>query len=115
MKQQNGMSFISFLMVAIMVGFILLTGMKLAPVYLEFRSIKQAMDATAQQSSDQSISQVRESLRKRLDINYVSGVKPNNFEVKRQDNSYKISTDYQVEKKFIGNISLLVKFKYETK
>ena len=115
MKQQKGMSFISFLMVAIVVGFILLTGLKLAPLYLEFRSIKQAMDATVQQSDNSSISEVRGNLKKRLDINYVSGVKPSNFEIKKVDNSYKITTEYEVEKDFIGNVSLLVRFNYETK
>ena len=115
MKREKGMSFIGFLMVAIVVGFILLTGLKLAPLYLEFRSIKQSMDATAQQSDKSSVSEVRENLRKRLDINYVSGVKPSNFEIKKIDDSYKISTKYEVEKDFIGNVSLLVRFEYETK
>ena len=63
MKKQSGVSLTGFLMLACLIGFVAITVMKLTPAYIEFKSIKQAMDAAAG-SNDDSVSKVREELKK---------------------------------------------------
>lgn len=117
MKNQQGMSVVGFLMVASLVGFLALTAVKLVPVYIEFNSVKQAMDAAVSQSSgarDASASEIRESLSKRLSMNYVSSVKPSDIKITPQSGGgFKLSVDYEAEKPLMGNVHFLVKFNHE--
>lgn len=106
-----------FLFVAIIVGFIALTAVKLAPTYMEYRSIKQAMDAAVSQTGgakEGSAKDIRESISKRLSMNYVTSVKSSDIQVSKSERGYRASVDYQAEKPYVGNVFLVVKFKYET-
>ena len=117
MKKQQGMSIVGFLMVACIVAFLGLTAIKLVPAYIEFKSVKQAMDAAVSQSSgarDASASEIRESLSKRLSMNYVTSVKPSDIKITPQSGGgFKLNVDYQAEKPLMGNVFFLLKFKHE--
>lgn len=117
MKKQHGMTMTGFLMVAIVAGFAALTLMKLVPTYIEYRSIKQAMDAAVSQSSgakEATIGDIKESLGKRLSMNYVSSVKASDIKVVAAGQGFKATVDYQAEKPYVANVFLVVKFHYET-
>ena len=46
-RNQNGMTLLSFIVVLAVVGFALYIGMKLFPMYQEFYSVKEAMNAVS--------------------------------------------------------------------
>lgn len=117
MRKQKGMTMISFLLVAVVAGFLGLTVIKIAPTYMEYRSIKQAMDAAVSQaggSNDATIKEVRESLGKRLSMNYVSSVKTSDIKLAKSERGFTASVDYQAERPYFANVFLVVKFQYET-
>jgi Tfp pilus assembly major pilin PilA len=117
MNKQNGMTMTGFLLVAIVVGFLALTVIKITPAYMEFRSVKQAMDAAVSQASganDATVADIKESLGKRLSMNYVSSIASKDIKVVPAGKGFKASVEYQAEKPYVANVFLVVKFKYET-
>lgn len=115
--KQRGITLTGFLVGAIIFGFIALTGAKVVPAYMEFRSVKAAMDAAVSASSgarEASVADIRESLTKRLSINYVESIKAKDIKITKSNGGYRVAVDYQAEKPYVGNIYLLIKFQYET-
>lgn len=116
MKKQQGVSIVGFLLTASIVGFIALTAIKLVPVYLEYKSVKQAMDAAVSPEEGpggSSVAEIRSSLTKRLSMNYVTSVKSSDIKITPERGGYRLSVDYQAEKPLLGNVYFLIKFNHE--
>lgn len=116
MKKQQGMSIVGFLLTASIVGFLVLTGIKLVPVYIEYKSVKQAMDGAISAedgSKNKSAAEIRSSLAKRMSMNYVTSVKASDVKITPEDGGYTLEVDYQAEKPLLGNVFLVVKFNHE--
>lgn len=110
----RGFSLGSFMMVlalAMVLGFL---AIKIVPMYTEFNSVKSSMNAVAAEKFDSSKA-VRESLQKRMSINYVDSVTRDDITVTAQDGAYVVSVDYYVDKPLFFNLSVSGHFEYQVK
>lgn len=107
----KGLSLGQFGLVLVIVMMVGLFVMKVAPMYLEYRSVKSSMDELA---SDQfsSVGEVRTALTKRLDMNYVSSVKKEDIGVSQKNGAYVVTVDYYVDKPLMGNLTISGHFEY---
>lgn len=103
--------FIVVMALVIVLGFL---AMKIVPMYTEFNSVKSSMNALAAEKFDSSKA-VRESLQKRMSINYVESVTRDDITVQTQDGAYLVSVDYYVDKPLFYNLSISAHFEYEVK
>lgn len=103
--------FILLLALAIVVGFL---AIKIVPMYTEFNSVKTSMNAVAGEKFDSSKA-VRESLQKRMSINFVESVTRDDITVQPQDGAYLVTVDYYVDKPLFYNLSVSAHFEYEVK
>lgn len=120
MQKQQGMTFIGMLMtvaVVVMVGIVV---MRIVPVYLQHYSIVQSIKAlnstskstlTGDPMSDATA--LRASITKRLDINSLQDLKPNELTITPVEGGekYLFKLDYQVIRPLVYNISLMFDFK----
>ena len=113
---QRGMSFLGLLATVAIVGFLLVLGLKLIPVYLDSFKIDKSMSDVIKDTSvtSQSKDAIIQSLLKRLDIDDAQAVNYGNWRdsltVTKRQNHVVIEVSYQQVIPLIGNLSLLADF-----
>jgi hypothetical protein len=111
-KHQQGLTFISLVFVLALIAFFVLLGLKIGPIYLNHSKVVSAL-AEIEKTPDveeQSEAEIRDSLSKRFDINYVEDVTQDDIKVTRHNNYLKVAIEYEVVTKIAGNLSVLVEF-----
>lgn len=110
-KQQEGLTFVSLLLVLAVIGFFAYTGIKLTPVYLEYFSVSSSLKSLAEEESQGlAVGELRSRLMKRLEINNVTHVTDDDIRVRSEGNSKTVTVQYEVQQPFYGNVSLLIAF-----
>jgi len=111
-KHQQGLTFISLIFVLALIGFFVLLGLKIGPIYLNHSKVVSAL-AEIKKTPDieeQSEAEIRGGLSKRFDINYVDDVSQDDIKVTRHNDYLKVTIEYEVVTKIAGNLSVLVDF-----
>ncbi|NKI34404.1 DUF4845 domain-containing protein [Wenzhouxiangella sp. XN79A] len=110
-KRQMGMTLIGFLLLLSAVIFVAYIGMKLVPIYMNHYNIVSAMkDLAAEPGSAQySERRVRDLLSRKLSVNYVRSLRPDQIELIRSPQP-SLKLEYEVREDLIGNIDVVVSF-----
>lgn len=114
-RNQSGMTLISFVIVASVVGTAAYIAMKLFPMYQEYYSVKSAakgLAADAATATDQP-AQIKQKLFRRFDIGYVNDVKPEHVKIDSTGNSKILHINYEVRVNMIGNLDAVGSFKVD--
>ena len=110
---QRGVSITGLLVVLAMVIVLALLGMKIVPSFLEFRSIKSAIEAVASQS--QSPADVRRLFENRAAVDDIQSIKPTDLEITRDGNAVVIAVAYRKEIKLFGPVGLVIDYAANSK
>ena len=111
-KRQQGLTFISLVFILGLIAFFVLLGLKIGPIYLDHSKVVSVL-AEIEKSPDieqQSEAQIRDSLSKRFNMNYVNDVTQDDITVTKHGNYLKMAIEYEVVRKIAGNLSVLVEF-----
>jgi Tfp pilus assembly major pilin PilA len=111
-KRQQGLTFISLVFVLGLIAFFVLLGLKIGPIYLDHSKVVSALTEIEKTAHIEELSeaQIRNSLSKRFNINYVNDVTQDDITVTKQGNYLKVAIEYEVVRKIAGNLSVLVEF-----
>lgn len=109
---QRGMTLIGVLIGAVLVVFFVYAGAKLTPVYLENFGVTSSLKSLANEDNIRGAgpNEIRSFLIRRLDMNNVKNVEPQNITVRIEGNQRIVSIDYEVRTRFYGNLYLLMSF-----
>lgn len=117
LKKQNGMTMVSWMVVAAFCGAMGLVILKLIPVYMDYASVKSIMDDISLDSEikGKSASMIRALLHRRLDVNALSRMheKKGAFKFAKKDFGYTLTLDYEERENLIGNFDYVIVFDYE--
>ena len=111
-KRQQGLTFISLVFILGLIAFFVLLGLKIGPIYLDHSKVVSAL-AEIEKTPDieeQSEAEIRDSLNKRFNINYVYDVTQDDITITKYGNYLKVAIEYEVVRKIVGNLSVLVEF-----
>jgi competence protein ComGC len=111
-KHQQGYTLITLIFMLGIFAFFVLLILKVGPIYLDHSKVKNAL-AAVEKSTDietKSEPEVRSSLEKRFNMNYVADLKAQDIKITKRGNYLKVEADYEVVKKIAGNLSVLVEF-----
>ena len=111
-RHQQGLTFISLVFILALIAFFVLLGLKIGPIYLNHSKVASAL-AEIEKTPDieeQSEAEIRDSLSKRFNINYVDDVTQDDIKVTRHNDYLKVAIEYEVVTKIAGNLSVLVEF-----
>lgn len=113
-KSQRGVSFVSVLLLLIILGFGFTIGVRLFPVYMNYFNVKSVMDEVAHSPGigSKGYRAVWDGVMKRLDINGVNNIREKDFHMKTVGNRTTLTIKYQVKQHLIGNIDGLINFDY---
>jgi cell division protein FtsL len=111
-KRQQGLTFISLVFILGFIAFFVLLGLKIVPVYIDHSKVTSSL-AELEKSADiqeKTETEIRDSLSKRFNINYVSDVTQDDITITKQGSYLKVVIEYEVVRKIAGNLSILLEF-----
>jgi hypothetical protein len=112
-RQQRGLTFTGFLLVAILVVFGAIMGMRVIPAYVENREIQHILDTLAHDPDlqDATPDDIRNSWDKRAMVNNITVVSAKDLNVAKLPNgALSLNVKYNVKIGLGGNASLLLEF-----
>jgi Tfp pilus assembly protein FimT len=111
-RHQAGMTLISWMLIFVVAGILIMAALKLFPVYMEHISLTSSLNSLSSDHSLRGASPVelRNALMRRLDINDVKRVKSEDVTIQRDGAVYRVDVNYEVVVPFVYNISFLVSF-----
>ena len=112
MYKQRGATFVFWVFFLALIGFLLMIGIKLFPVYYKgFTTQKIVEDiAIEMQGKKPTKKQLWQSIDKRININSVYGVDKNHFVFERNKGAIDFGLNYEVRIPIIANLDAIAKF-----
>jgi len=111
-NKQLGITFSGFIMVAFVLIFVAILGMKLVPAYIHSAEISSIFKAVASDPAMQSasIKEIKDSYSRRAYINAINDISPDDIEVVKENANLSLSANYAVKIPLVANITLLLEF-----
>lgn len=88
MRNQAGVSLMGLIIVLIILAVVALFGMKVVPTYMEFRSMRNAIQAIARERSGAPAGDIRRAFEARSNIDGFESVKPADLVVEKNSISF---------------------------
>lgn len=118
-NRQSGLTFISILMLLVILGFYVYLGLKLLPIYLEYYKVKSVVSAVQKenQTAQQTPEQIRQTLMNRFYINEVRRLTGKEIKIKSVPAGTLVEVEWEVREPTLGNVDMVVYFneKFEIK
>jgi len=101
---------VTFLVVAVLVVFGAIGGMKIGPAYLEYAKVKKAVAAVALEGRTGTVADVRKGFDRRAQIDDIDVIGGADLEVSKEGGDVVVSFAYTKKIGLVGNVSLLIEF-----
>lgn len=113
---QKGASLWMVMLIAAVLGFSVVFGLKVLPIYLEWWKVEKAVAGALQPGvGAQSTREINSAIVRRLDIDEVRRMTNANLgeymTITKKGNTVTVDIDYDVVEPLVGNVSVLVRFK----
>ena len=111
-KQQQGLTLITIIFILAILGFFVLLGLKIGPIYMNHSKVVNALVAVENMVDVETMSkhEIISSLNKRFGMNYVDKVTDEDITITKHDDYLKVAIVYERVEKIMGNLSVLVEF-----
>jgi uncharacterized protein DUF4845 len=111
-NRQRGITLMGLLAGSVVVIFVALLGMKLAPSYIEYFAIKKAVNGITHESrgGGSAVSDLRRAFDARAAIDDFTAVKATDLEITKEGNGYTVTAAYRKEVPLFANIGVYIEF-----
>lgn len=112
-NKQKGMTGISIMALLILIAFVVLTLLKIMPIYFDSFKVGDVISSLKEERGlgEKSNSEITKMILKRLDVNMVSDVTKDNVFIEKSKNQVLIDVEYEVRKPMFGNLDIIISFK----
>ncbi|HSC80617.1 MAG TPA: DUF4845 domain-containing protein, partial [Chitinolyticbacter sp.] len=107
MRAQKGLSFVGFVIIAIVVALVLITGFKVVPAYVEYFGVKKALKSVVQEHANSNRAAILEAFSKQATIGYITSVQPQDIVILQAGGKTTLSASYEKVVPLVANVSLL--------
>lgn len=110
--RQRGMTIIGVLLVLIVIAFVALIAMRIVPIYVDYFTIRQAIEGLKSESDVKSMSRedIHKSLDRRFDVSYVDVIRGRDLKIARQGQDLVLKLVYEDRRSLIGNLDVVARF-----
>jgi len=110
--QQRGITFSGFIIGAVLLVFLAITGLKLIPAYMQASEIKNIFETIAHDPDMQKASphDIQVSFERRASIDNITAIKASDIDISSDEGRPVLSASYSVKIPLVANISLYVEF-----
>lgn len=112
-KHQRGAVDLIMLLAIIALGFIVMSGIKIAPIYIDHWSLEDIVAGVQEEASESGTVSKRKisgMLIRRLDVNRLNFLDPEDVKIIRDANGFVIDISYERRVNFFSNIDVVVTF-----
>ncbi|MBK8063114.1 MAG: DUF4845 domain-containing protein [Betaproteobacteria bacterium] len=109
-NQQSGVSLSGLLVVAVLLIAVSLLGLKLAPAYMEFRTIRSTVIAVAQEQKAASVTDIRRTFDRRANIDGIETITGADLEVTKEGGEVQLTFAYRKEVPLFANVGIYIEF-----
>ena len=114
MRKQRGVTMIGWIFLLTPVAIVLYAGIRLTPEYLNYYKVVQAMKETATTlKSEETLNAqiIHRSLGRRFNTGYVESPTANEIILRKAEEGWEMTADYEKVVPLFGNLHLLLSFK----
>ncbi|MBS0586569.1 MAG: DUF4845 domain-containing protein [Proteobacteria bacterium] len=111
-QKQKGISLSGLLVWAVILILVVISGLKIAPAYIEFASIQKNLSAIVKDINAQSadLNQVRMLFSKRAQIDNIKSINVQDIKINKESGRIFLSASYTVRIPLVSNLSLTIDF-----
>ena len=111
-QKQKGISLSGLLVWAVILILVVISGLKIAPAYIEFASIQKNLSAIVKDINAQSadLNQVRMLFSKRAQIDNIKSINVQDIKINKESGRIVLSASYTVRIPLVSNLSLTIDF-----
>ena len=111
-RKQGGMGLLGLLLIAIMVGFFVMSGIRIAPGYIEYLSIRDIVIRVAEEykEDEDTISDIRRKLADYFNTNQIKAIDSREVEITREDGRVVIDASYEDRIPLVWRVDAIVKY-----
>jgi hypothetical protein len=110
MRNQQGATLLGMLVVGIIIVFVAIVGLKIAPAYIEYYTLKKAIVAVAQSNSRSTVAEVRYAFQLRSAIDNIDVIGAQDLDITKEGNEVVISVAYPKRIPLFGNVNVVIDF-----
>jgi len=110
MRNQQGATLLGMLVVGIVIVFLVVGGVKIAPAYIEYFTVKKAIVAIARSNSKATVAEVRYAFQLRAAIDNIDVIGAKDLEVTKEGAEVVISFAYPKRIPLFGNVNVVIDF-----
>lgn len=111
-SKQRGVTALGWMVILALIGFFVLLGLKIIPIYMDHYRIKAVMESLTNEPLliERGPPQIRQLIERRLKINYVWGFDKNNVKIVKNNSGYNVRTKFESRENLFGNLDVVVRF-----
>lgn len=115
-RRQQGFSMLMMMLFIAVGGFVLTVVIRVVPVYIDDFTLNRiigSLEESRPYDDVETVGDVRELLRKRIQIDDIEGVDVGDMEIERDGERLSIRFSYEVRSPFMGNIDTVIQFDHQ--
>ncbi|WP_439107798.1 DUF4845 domain-containing protein [Congregibacter sp.] len=111
-NKQQGLGLLSMLIIATMVGFFVMSGIRIAPGLIEYQTIRElVLEATEDFDDDEdTIADIRRALAGSFNMNQIKSIGPRDVDITREDGKVMVNANYEDRIPLFWRIDAVVKY-----
>ncbi len=117
MRTQRGIGFFGVLVLLIAIVFVAIVGMKVAPAYIEYFSIKKAVTGMVESGElrNATVADVRKAFDRRAIVDEIRSIQGSDLEITKEGSEIVLAFAYEKRIPLFYNISVLIDFQGSSK
>jgi Domain of unknown function (DUF4845) len=116
MRKQFGVSMIGVLFISIGLVLVAVGGMKVAPAYIEYMSVKKAVAGIVQGGEARgTVADIRRAFDKRAQVDDINVISGKDLEISKEGNDVVVAFSYPKKIPLFGNVSIYFDFSGSSK
>ena len=116
MRKQFGVSMIGVLFISIGLVLVAVGGMKVAPAYIEYMSVKKAVAGIVQGGEARgTVADIRRAFDKRAQVDDINVISGKDLEISKEGNDVVVAFSYPKKVPLFGNVSIYFDFSGSSK
>ena len=111
-QKQKGISLSGLLVWAVILILVAISGLKIAPAYIEFSTIQKNLSAIVKDINSQSadLNQIKTLFSKRAQIDNIKSINAQDIKINKENGRVVLSASYTVRIPLVSNLSLTIDF-----
>jgi len=110
MRSQRGITLFGMLIAGIVIVFVAIGALKIAPAYMEYFTAKKAIVAIAQSNTRATVGEIRHAFQLRAAIDNIDVIDAKGLEVTKEGDEVVVSFAYTKRIPLFSNISVVIDF-----